>query len=347
MGFPCGCGKSPRWSKSQWMVRLMRELKSKGYTFIRLKEEAKVFSNTKVVFRNLHEVREDLTVSQLLSGHGASIKESRDKLSKSKTFKDDIHIQKFLKSGSFPEGTIFERGGKKNLWIVHCPICINDILTLTGYCNGKFKSLTMDLKNGYRPCRCSPCHKNTPEQNLFLLERECLKMGHTLVSCDTPCTANSKFKAICGNCKSLCENNTISDLITSGKFRCPTCKVFKIKLLLRKANFSGYFPTQRGRVDYLYVVLIGEDMIKFGRSFKPTRRLKTIARLSKSTVKLLKLYRSDHETIFKQEQDIFKLLDDLGLNTLTDFTTEAYKLKSLLFYKEVLDFSKLNLVEGI
>lgn len=72
---------------------------------------------------------------------------------------DDYHIQDFINTGEFPEGTVFTRkeinGILPDKWTVYCPICDRD-----------FYSKGSNLKLGKVPCECE---KRKPDKCYIIL----------------------------------------------------------------------------------------------------------------------------------------------------------------------------------
>lgn len=94
-----------------------------------------------------------------------------DALIKRNLKSDEEHIQQFMATGKFREGTFFKRckerravQGDMACWSYTCPICSTDQYVLAGLCNGVFSSQENNLKRGILPCRCSPIYRYTKAQ---------------------------------------------------------------------------------------------------------------------------------------------------------------------------------------
>lgn len=101
---------------------------------------------------------------------------------------DEKHIEDFLATGAFAEGTRFVNTGVRTknktnvIWNVLCPICSTDVYVQAGLCDGVFEGLTTHLKQGKVSCRCSKRHIYTKDQWLFRFALMCEAKGYTFMS---------------------------------------------------------------------------------------------------------------------------------------------------------------------
>ena len=151
---PCGCAKSPRWSKEQYATLCLRKAKGLGYTFIGFEGEWKgAFTKIKMLCGK-HGEWSSGTVSTLTS-MGQGCRRCRDEatietLTLRNTKPEEVMIAAFFRSGAFHPGTKFYRSerrtkqGKRVYWFMSCPEC------------GEVgESASNHLQKGHRPCACS------------------------------------------------------------------------------------------------------------------------------------------------------------------------------------------------
>lgn len=165
-----------------------------------------------------------LTFHNLKGGSGCpkcGNKRSRN----SKILPDDQHIQDFINTGKFKEGTIFTKTDKKrgrdSLWCVECPACSHDEYVQAGVCDGKFYVAGNDLKQGKIPCRCATnCHY-TEAQITYRVKKAVERKGYIWVGwIGKPSVRLGKFKYGCK--KHGVQIGRASGLLNHGT-GCPQC----------------------------------------------------------------------------------------------------------------------------
>lgn len=124
-----------------------------------------------------------------------------DSLRKRSIVPDDQHIQDFINTGRFKEGTIFTNTGKRSksgniIWMVECPVCSHDEYVQAGVCDGKFYSVRNNLKRGYIPCRCGN-YQYTEDQITYRVKKEVEGKGYVWVDWITKPSSVGKFKYLC------------------------------------------------------------------------------------------------------------------------------------------------------
>ena len=219
----CGCGTTYRWSEGQYLIRVRRRCKEEGYTFSGFVEDYKDY-NTKLDLYNPSTGNswDTTNIQSFLLNNVKDPVISMNKTIESCIKPDQYFIDKFVGTGKFLEGTVFERVGK-NRWEYTCPRCSFDELVLGGVCSGVFDAFQGHLSAGKLSCRCGR-HKSTPEQITFLIEKKLAEIGGIFIRW---CGKNrskrhGKFEWVCskghhnkspvtyfllrGNCKTCCAN---------------------------------------------------------------------------------------------------------------------------------------------
>ena len=309
---PCRCGKSTKWSESQYIIRVKGECEKRGYDFKGWSEDFKG-QNTKLRLCNPATNNEWYTTSVnsfLGRGSGDPV-EGKEKIREGTIKEDDFHIEAFMKTGKFLKGTTFTRNKERvdskgwyNYWDVVCPKCSNDIYVQKKLCSGVFNSPRGDLKKGYLPCRCSKTFRWTKEQRELQIKTTLEKEGLTWDSWfDIEVgykNSSSKFKWICQE-GHFCDTN-VNHFLNQGN-RCKTCHDLE-------HGVYGYYKDRVQEKDFLYVYTFkGLPYIKVGRTFEPSRRLKENQKRvnkyyhnKKHKISTVRLYSSTHEIIYNLEQ---------------------------------------------
>lgn len=140
---PCGCIRSPHWTKDQYKVRCSRKAKELGHTFLGFVGEWKGKDSKIKMLCEKHGSWESGTVHELIN-KGKSCPNCKS------TKPDDVMIDSFFASGSFHISTKFWRSnkkaknGSKPYWYMSCPDC------------GEVgESFSGELQKGNRSCGCS------------------------------------------------------------------------------------------------------------------------------------------------------------------------------------------------
>lgn len=168
--FSCGCSKATKWKEWQWVIRVKRECKKRGYIFHGFVEEFQG-NTTKLDLENLKTGNRwgSCSIANFFNGKGDPI----DYITAQRG--DESYRKEFL--SLFPEGAHFFRSdrkdyrGKSPYWIYICPICSRDKYVKKGLCTGVFETLSSSLKLGRKSCRCSSAYRGwTKDQKVFDLE---------------------------------------------------------------------------------------------------------------------------------------------------------------------------------
>ena len=305
---PCGCTKGVKWSKEQYMVKVLRLCKERGYLFLGFIGEWKG-GRTKL---HLHctidgDTWDTCNISNFIDGKGCP-RCGREFVRVCSMKPDDKVIADFNGTGNFPKGYLFSKNktkttnqGKYNYWDCTCPKCSYDKYVINGVCSGVFTSLQCDLRVGSLPCRCSSNYVWTKAQQELRINEICSEEGLTFIGWVNGYKGNnSKFKWICAD-GHLCERTTVASFLNRGA-RCDTCS--------RLDNDFGYYPSRSGETDNLYVMKLVKDdevFIKIGRSFDTQKRRRRIEQESTYHVTIVNTTQDIHENIFKLEGYLHKL----------------------------------------
>lgn len=147
---PCGCSKTPKWSKDQYKVLCSRKAQELGYTFLGFTAEWKGgHTKTRTVCEE-HGEWSTGTINRLINRCNGCPECQADALVSVRTKSNDVMIKSFFASGSFPPDTEFWKSDRKNksghkiYWCTYCPEC-KEIA----------ESSSSRLQKGHRPCMCS------------------------------------------------------------------------------------------------------------------------------------------------------------------------------------------------
>ncbi len=324
---PCGCATTPHWSREQYEIRINRECEKRGFLFHGFLGKGRIGIDTNLKLECLRDgtLWKSTKVSSFFQGSRCpECAKVASKLLRTKP--DEYHINLFMGTGAFVEGTTFKRNkvrtgsqGRYNYWDVTCPSCSNDMFVQAGVCSGIFTSQAGSLKAGSLACRCAPNYTRTKDQREWEVRRLLEKEGGVWrgwIGKDN----RAKFL---WDCKEghTCENSTVRDFLSKGS-RCATCSGF------------GYNPMRKGESDYLYLLQFKseeESFIKIGRSFNVERRMKELSRASKCEVQLLGVYESTHESVCNLEKSLHFEHRGLKYSPRVSFggQTECFTLKVL------------------
>lgn len=147
---PCGCGKSPRWSKEQYETLCSRGAEGLGYKFLGFVGEWKGKTTKIEVLCEKHGVWDSGTIGSLLHGGNSCPACKCDVTAKRSLKPDETMVQSFFDSGAFHPDTKFWRSEKKNssnrsiYWHFSCPDC-----------GGQGESESNKIQAGQKSCGCS------------------------------------------------------------------------------------------------------------------------------------------------------------------------------------------------
>lgn len=130
---------------------------------------------------------------------------------------------------------------------------------------------------------------------------------------------------------------SVNKFINSGN-RCKRCN----------NSHNGFYPHRSGEIDYLYVIRLPDGVYKLGRSFVLEDRYKNISKtFNKEEFKkytgclsVLKEYTGVHKKVYQVEQTILGVLEDEGVRTYKNWTTETFDESGLNYVLEYLSNNK-------
>lgn len=161
---PCGCSKSPAWTEEQNRVRCQREANKKGLVFHGWAEKYRGKGTRIILCCQYHGRIGKATISTLVhQSHGCI--ECRYVSARKESISDRDAEKKYLHFCGYPEGATLKRlgapgeKGKRDRFLVFCPVCANDEYAQMGLCHGVFQTTTAALSRGAMSCRCSGTSK--------------------------------------------------------------------------------------------------------------------------------------------------------------------------------------------
>lgn len=339
---PCGCSKSYRWDKEQYKVLLERRCKE---TMNRLKgfQEWNTYKTRVNLQCNIHKETFSATVETFLK---KDIRCKKCNILFRSRRSEDCHIDEFLLTGKFKEGTVFCRDldtkdskGYHSHWKVRCPLCYNDEYSINGLCSGIFTAIGQSLKREELPCRCSNKFLWSKEQRQYQIQKalseEGLDTSIEWVDDFNKKKSNSKFRWLCS--EGHTNETSVSKFINSGN-RCRRCN----------KSHNGYYPHRSGEIDYLYIIRLPDGIYKLGRSFVLEVRYKNINKEFKREefkkypegLSVVKEYTGTHNKVFEAEQDILLELENKGMRVYKNWTTETFNEAGLSYVLEYLTGNK-------
>lgn len=156
---PCGCSKNPKWQEYQQKIRVERILHTSKFSLVEYYnyQGQKTLVDLSCKFHGIWTTNISAIVNNKTGCRRCADENSYTYLRKP----DEVMINSFMKTGCFPDGTLFSRSerktsqGAKNYWKVYCPIC-----------DFEGESTTSDLQKG---CMCCDCSKDFRETYLNLV----------------------------------------------------------------------------------------------------------------------------------------------------------------------------------
>jgi len=314
---PCGCAVSTKWTEDQRIVQIKRKCEERGYDFLGLAEEFKG-GRTKLKLYNpkTNNTWESSNITGFLRGSGDPI-EGFLKTKEASTSLDEVHIEEFIKTGKFLEGTTFTRNttkkdsrGRYPYWDVICPLCSDDEYVKNRVCSGIFSCATSHLKRGKLTCRCSKTYRWTQDQREYQIGKVCSQENLTFIGWEGEYkNCKSKFN---WKCSEGHRNVTSLNDFLKG-IRCTQC-------FQEYSVINGYYPDRTKEQDYLYIYYLSEEnYLKVGRSFNLSRRQKeNQIRINNynphSKIRVLKTFTGTHKDIYDLEQKILSDLKSFQVN---------------------------------
>ena len=325
-GRSCLCSKKPQLDENKNKIRVERVCLEKGYKF--LGWEGDYISDR--TYLRLHNPSTGNTwkTTNLYSFLQGT---SDPSITRKPKREDSVHIDDFMRTGKFLEGTIFRRTNLGSLWEYTCPVCSVDAYVDAEVCSGTWVREDYTFKNGSKPCRCSPNYRYTKEQRLFQLNnlgrKDCEKILDVF---------SGAVYWIC-NGGHNCKTSTRNFLKMRGCMEC-----YNINKTESHSRLFGYYNNRKYESDYLYLVIDSEDTsyFKIGRSFYPEDRIRRICRETGRDLKVSKIFKGTHNDVFRCEQKVLKHFKDSRI--VKEYSTECLLLET---FEDVVTF--LNSEEAL
>lgn len=313
---PCGGTNRRSMTRNQYEILINRKADTLGYKFVGFKggwcggsTQLELYNESTNNYWDVPKITDFLRDGRM------DPEERKVNTSNRMVVEDTIHIENFMSTGKFLDGTQFWRSSKENIkgyktyWNYTCPVCSNDEYVKAGICSGVFETLTNSLKKGVVGCRCSKVYRWTQNQREYQISRICSEEGLIFVGWGTEkgyINEHSKFKWLCSKGHD-CSTDTKNFLKGA---RCKTCKKVSQKL---RGVINGYFPLRKNEKDFLYILNFNDKYIKVGRSFVVEDRIKELYRTSKTdNISKLKILTSNHQTVYDTEQWLHEELRERG-----------------------------------
>lgn len=311
----CFCSKTPNYNIKQINLLVSRKANELGFKILEIAHKGGV-KDSKVLY-------EDLSVNKTFEcTTNAFLKK---KFNQKDCFKDhsrrkkpdEYHIEKFMATGKYVEGTLFKRNsektdaeGNRTYWDISCPICSKDNFCKDGICTGWFTvNRSVASNNKTIPCRCNPHYQYNEKETKYILENTLKAEGGKFFSFEGDFQSQTKTK-FNWECKVGHRKTTnIHSFLYQGH-RCGKCKSDN-----KNENFFGYYENRSEEEDFLYVLNFNNRYIKVGRSFNVERRIRQLAseaKIPKSKVEVLKLYSGKHKDIYDLEQTTLEVFRQKG-----------------------------------
>lgn len=270
----CGCSKQPRWTEDQYKTLIRRESKDRGYLFHGFSGNFKRQKTKLKLGCPKHGIWETTSIDgYLISKYGCSCCQ-KEKVKNILTKEKEYHINNFINTGKFKEGTKFWRSNRldtryhKAYWNYICPICSNDEYVKEGLCYGVFEGHLSCLSKGKLSCRCSTSYRWTPEQYEYKIKKKMVESGTTDEFIGFVGEFKNQNTKIHRNCKIHGIYKTSISKFLGENQRCPLC---------------GYHSQQE-----CYINFIKENdsvvALKFGIAKDSEQRIKNQNRKSTFTV---------------------------------------------------------------
>ena len=355
---PCGCSKSPKFSKEQYLIKINRLCNDLGYVFLGIKGSWKGV-RTLIKLHNpcTENTWETTTVHKFLSGT-RDPKKGIIEFSNRVKIETETHVADFKKI--FGEKYSYKRlsncGSEKDyqyLWEVSCDDCKEDIFSKTKSAGYTFKVTRSSLKLGITPCRCSGRFSYTEGMMKVKIEHDLKGSNKTFVEFpDGFKNSRSLMKLLCKCCGEVSMSRI--DRLKRAITQCKGCHINRQKV----AGFgNGYYEDRASEVDLLYILRFKYDYSKVGRAFNIGNRLKDkkgIIKMSgypREDIEVVAVYTGTHQQVYDTEQWLLKETKDRGFYYNSGWTTESRTVDAIPLLIKLVeghsDLTKVDYVEGM
>lgn len=325
---PCGCTRTPRWSKYQYRVRIEKCCKERDYSFVGFVGEWKG-KDTKLHLKDKRTGEEwkSSTIHMILNQNsGNPYEDKRVKLSGINTRKYYDNSEELLSISNYPKGSSFKLL-KGDCWEVSCSICSADIYSHID--GGKFNTRLPAILQGSLSCRCSKRYlwsrKEREVQVSYLLSKD---GGSFIDWVEENCYTNSYSKFWWKCCRGHTTTSTINSIV-SGR-RCTHCKK---EDMVKRGWANGFMPDRVNANDNLYILNFNNIYGKVGRALDVNKRimksgdgLSELSGVSPDNIEVCYIFSGTHEEVFWVEQQVLTRLRREGLiESRYKWSTELFK----------------------
>lgn len=333
--YPCKCSSGWKPSNYQYKVMVVRFAKDNG-------DEILSFNDNNTIIKVRTKDYKDWSVlsKDYLNGKRSLDEAMSNKINNLRS-PDSTHINRFMGSGAFIDGTKFWRSDKRDsrgyypYWNYTCPVCSNDEYVTEGLCDGIFTGITGTLSVGNKSCRCAQNYRWAKNQKEYQLKKILMKEGaHFVGWTDGYNGAFSKFDWVC-NKGHTCSTGT-SNFIHMNQ-RCKTCA----------ENDWGLYKHKSEDEDTLYLLKFKsseECFYKVGRTFKTKDRFSYFRGFY--GVDILNTITDTHRTILDKERYLKQLLTSEGYHytphTSFDGHQEECFTSGILSHPEIISIFNLK-----
>lgn len=300
--YPCRCSSGWKPSYYQYKILVLRFAKDKGDEILGFDEDFTVNVRTKGYGDW------SISANNYLRGKRSPDETKFTRISKIRV-PDVVFVDKFLRSGSFLEGTKFWRSDKRDFrgyysyWNYYCPVCSNDQYVKEGLCDGIFTGVASTLSKGNRACRCSTHYKWSQKQREYQLNLLLNQEGSYFIEWEGDYGGSfGKFNWVCSKGHSC--STEVSNFIHLNH-RCRVCA----------ENFWGFYQERSTDIDTLYLIRLHKNeevFYKIGRTFKAKDRFQYFGKFYNLDV--VSLLQDTHLNTFRREKYFKSELLSLGLN---------------------------------
>ena len=323
--YPCGCAKKPCWSKDQYEVKIKRTLQSRGLK-LATKLTGTLSKTTKLPLYCEHcNTVDEYSLSTVLYKNFNCKHCLKNK--KHWNSKKSSEILKVFKETEYFKQieSIIRCTEDKNYWFISCNVCKNDKYSVAGVSGYIFRTYIGSLNKGSIPCRCAPRGNKTENELKFDL-KVVMEKHNCFYQTPDKLTIRSKIPWVCDKGH---KNTTVLKTLRNS-VTCKSCLILKQK---QTTTLYGLYPERLSEEDYLYLMVIGGDYFKIGRSFSPRRRLWQIKnKTGIDNVEIIKLHKGSHGFIYDKEQELHKVITALGgYHEESIWSTETFKSSFLDF----------------
>lgn len=159
---PCGCSKMHNYNKKEYVALLKRAAGEMGQEFVCFKGWYNGTKTPCIVECGRHGLFSVTRADRIIERRLSCRQCFSEYQAEGATIADEDHVSRFMLSGQFAEGTVFERTNSVDYWKVWCPVC-----------DMSYTAKPAKLRKGRSKCRCSPFYQMTEEDYLEGILKQC------------------------------------------------------------------------------------------------------------------------------------------------------------------------------